>query len=132
MVENGRLGRKTQAGFYRYDDNGQQQTDPEVDRLISEQAQQLAIKQHSFSNDEIVHRALYAIISEGLQLYQEGIVERLSDIDVIWLHGYGFPRYRGGPMFQAQITGPEKLNAEFRLLQQQYGKIIWPDVNYEH
>lgn len=132
MVENGRLGRKTQAGFYRYDDNGQQQADPEVDRLISEQAQQLAIKQHSFSNDEIVHRALYAIVSEGLQLYQEGIVQRLSDIDVIWLHGYGFPRYRGGPMFQAQTTGPEKLNDEFRLLQQQYGKIIWPDVNYEH
>jgi len=132
MVENGRLGRKTKAGFYRYDESGKAQVDPAVGQLIKEKSIALAIKQHNFSDEEIVTRALFALISEGLQLFNDGIVQRLSDIDVIWLHGYGFPRYRGGPMFQAQQLGSEKVQQQMLKFQQQFGMAIWPDVNYEN
>jgi len=131
MVENHRLGRKTKAGFYRYDDNGKAHSDPLVAELISKISTDLAIKQHEFTNKEIVNRALFALISEGLQLFNDGIVQRLSDIDVIWLHGYGFPRYRGGPMFQAQLIGPDALSKKMITYQQQFGTAIWPDVTYD-
>ncbi|MFT5451838.1 MAG: 3-hydroxyacyl-CoA dehydrogenase, partial [Enterobacterales bacterium] len=131
MVENGRLGRKTDLGFYRYDDNGKAQTDPIVAALITEKSTELSIEQRSFSDEEIVNRALFALISEGLQLFKDGIVQRLSDIDVIWLHGYGFPRYRGGPMFQAQLIGVDALTEQMTQYQQQFGTAIWPDVKYD-
>jgi len=129
LVENGRLGRKTGAGFYCYVD-GKPQIDQEVDRLITSQARELGFQQRTFSNDEIVHRALFALISSGLQLFNEGIVQKHSDIDVIWLFGYGFPRYRGGPMFQAQLLGSEKLKTEMEKLRSQFGEEFWPEVNY--
>jgi len=132
MVEHGRLGRKTGAGFYRYDEQGKSHSDAEVATLITDKAVELDINQHVFTDDEIIKRALYALISEGLQLFKDGIVQRLSDIDVIWLHGYGFPRYRGGPMFQAQNLGKDVIDKEMASLQNQFGKAIWPKVNYEN
>jgi len=131
MVEHGRLGRKTQAGFYRYDEAGNAFPDSVVDEIIADKALQMGISQQQFSDEEIVDRALLALISEGLALFSEGIVQRLSDIDAIWLNGYGFPRYRGGPMFQAQQMGIEKLVSKMETLQQQYGKTVWPDLDYE-
>jgi 3-hydroxyacyl-CoA dehydrogenase len=91
----------------------------------------LAIEQKTFTDEEIINRAMFALISEGLQLFKDGIVQRLSDIDVIWLHGYGFPRYRGGPMFQAQMMGTDALALQMKQYQQQFGTAIWPDVNYD-
>jgi 3-hydroxyacyl-CoA dehydrogenase len=131
MVESGRLGRKTGLGFYRYDDKGKAQTDPIVADLVTQASTDLAVEQRIFTDEEIVNRALFALISEGLQLYKDGIVQRLSDIDVIWLHGYGFPRYRGGPMFQAQLIGAQALAAQMTIYQQQFGTAIWPDVKYD-
>jgi 3-hydroxyacyl-CoA dehydrogenase len=131
MVENGRLGRKTELGFYRYDDKGRAQIDPLVAEIITQKSTELAIEQRNFSDEEIVNRALYALISEGLQLFKDGIVQRLSDIDIIWLHGYGFPRYRGGPMFQAQLIGADALAIQMTKYQQQFGTAIWPDVKYD-
>jgi len=96
-----RYGKKTGAGYYRYDANGRTVADPDVDDLIASKASELNIPQSVFEDKQIVDRALYALISEGLQLLADGIVVRASDIDVIWVHGYGFPRYKGGPMFQA-------------------------------
>jgi len=129
LVEHNRLGRKTAAGFYHYDENGKSQPDLEVDRLIKQQSMSLGIEQRTFDDEEIVHRALMALISEGMQLFAEGIVQRLSDIDVIWLLGYGFPRFKGGPMFQAQHLGNEQLQVALANLREKYGEAIWPPIN---
>lgn len=126
MVEAGRLGRKTQAGFYDYDEHGKAQNAPQVEALLRDKAQALGISQREFDADEIVHRALFALISEGLALIEAGIVQRVSDIDVIWLHGYGFPRHKGGPMFQAQLLGEVNVANSLADLQHQYGEAIWP------
>ncbi|NQZ87726.1 MAG: enoyl-CoA hydratase/isomerase family protein [Colwellia sp.] len=129
LVEAKRLGRKTQAGFYQYDENGKKHAAPEVAELLQQTAQKLAINQREFSDEEIVQRALFALISEGLSLFKEGIVQQLSDIDAIWLHGYGFPRYKGGPMFQAKQLGKTAVAEQLAQLRAQFGQQIWPDVD---
>lgn len=126
MVEAGRLGRKTQAGFYKYGNDNKPQNDPEAESLIRAKAADLGITQRSFDSEEIVHRALFALISEGLALLEAGIVQRVSDIDVIWLHGYGFPRHKGGPMFQAKQLGAVNIANSLADLQHQYGEEVWP------
>jgi len=131
MYKKGRYGRKTGSGYYHYDESGKAKVDTSVDELILNQAQELNIIKRSFSDEDIVQRALYALISEGLQLLEDGIVQRASDIDVIWLHGYGFPRHKGGPMFQAKIIGKEKLASEFERLRAIEGTAIWPEVDFE-
>lgn len=125
-----RYGKKTGAGYYRYDANGRTVADPDVDDLIASKASELNIPQSVFEDKQIVDRALYALISEGLQLLADGIVVRASDIDVIWVHGYGFPRYKGGPMFQATQIGKEKLRVEFEKLREQDGDRIWPELDF--
>lgn len=129
MVENGRLGRKTAKGFYQYDDQGRMSPSVEAARLITEKANSLSILQRDFSAEEIVERALLALICEGLSLFKEGIVQRLSDIDVVWLHGYGFPRHKGGPMFQAQQMGASRVSSLIQELRMQAGDKIWPEVD---
>jgi len=131
MVEHNRLGRKTQAGFYDYDSQGNAIDSEASATLITAKAQELGIEQRQFNDDEIVYRALFALISEGLALLEENIVQRMSDIDVIWLHGYGFPRYKGGPMFQAKQMGFDKVTAELTKLQIAYGEDVWPARNTE-
>lgn len=126
MVAAGRLGRKTQGGFYDYAEDGQAYPSEQVSQLLAEQAAQLAISPRQFSEQEIAHRALMALISEGLALVAAGIVQRMSDIDVIWLHGYGFPRHKGGPMWQAKQLGADQVLEQLSLLQRQYGTDIWP------
>ena len=129
MYQLERYGRKTQAGYYHYDENGRAVEEPKVDQLILEKASELKIEQHPFNDEEIVNRALYALISEGLQLLEDKIVIRSSDLDVIWIHGYGFPRHKGGPMFQAQQFGKETLDKTFAKLNTKEGNKIWPQVN---
>ncbi len=132
MVEAGRLGRKTHAGFYNYDENGKKQYSSEVAKLLQEKAKELEIKQVKFTDEQIVQRALFALISEGYALLKEGIVQRISDIDVIWLHGYGFPRYKGGPMFQAQQLGEETVEQVINELRASVAvdvaDKIWPSI----
>jgi 3-hydroxyacyl-CoA dehydrogenase len=126
LVENGRLGRKTQAGFYDYDHTGAAKESEQALKLIQSKANELDITQRQFTDNEIVHRAIFALISEGKALLKDGIVQRESDIDVIWLSGYGFPRYKGGPMFQAKCMGNDKVTAELTKLQIAYSEDIWP------
>ncbi|MEM7704514.1 MAG: 3-hydroxyacyl-CoA dehydrogenase NAD-binding domain-containing protein [Pseudomonadota bacterium] len=104
FVEEGRIGQKSGAGFYRYED-GQRLVDDGAITLIRETAARLGIEQRKFSADEICRRLVSAIVDEGRAVLAEGIVQRASDIDVIWLNGYGFPRYRGGPMWYAEEEG---------------------------
>jgi len=131
MYQQGRYGRKTGAGYYRYNESGQATIDPAVDDLIANKARELNIKPLTFSDKEIINRALYALISEGLQLLADGIVLRASDIDVIWLHGYGFPRHKGGPMFQAKQIGKQALQLSFAKLREREGNRIWPKLNFD-
>ena len=104
FVEQGRLGQKTEAGFYRYE-NGVRVIDDKAIEMIRSTADELGIRQRKFSSDEICRRLVAAIVDEGKAVLEEGIVQRSSDIDVIWLNGYGFPRYRGGPMWYANEAG---------------------------
>ena len=106
LVEHNRLGQKTAAGFYAYPE-GKKQTDPQVPELIAKEAKRLNVPQHKIDTTEIQQRLIAALISEGKKILSEGIAERASDIDVIWLNGYGFPRYRGGPMYFAEDSGLE-------------------------
>ncbi len=131
MFEQNRFGRKTGAGYYLYDQNNGATEDPLVAGIIKTEAQKLNITQTTFTDEEIVQRCLLALISEGAQLLQDGIVQRLSDIDVIWLHGYGFPRHKGGPMFQAQQMGKGRLQASLEAIRVKAGEAIWPEVELD-
>ncbi|MDX1633941.1 MAG: 3-hydroxyacyl-CoA dehydrogenase NAD-binding domain-containing protein [Marinobacter sp.] len=110
LAEQGRLGQKTQAGVYKYEDGSRKPVpDPEVDRLIEEFRQEQGIRPRSISDDEILERCMYVMINEGAKILEEGIAYRSSDIDVVWIYGYGFPAYRGGPMFWAEQVGLDKI-----------------------
>ncbi|MBV8847653.1 MAG: enoyl-CoA hydratase/isomerase family protein [Bryobacterales bacterium] len=105
----GRLGQKTGAGWYKYDENRQATPDPEVEALIENTAREAGIKRRAISDDEIVERCIYTLINEGARILQEGYAQRAADIDVIYLTGYGFPAYRGGPMWYADTIGLKKI-----------------------
>nr|WP_240946352.1 3-hydroxyacyl-CoA dehydrogenase NAD-binding domain-containing protein [Pseudomaricurvus alkylphenolicus] len=108
LVEMGRLGQKSGAGYYRYDpETRARQPDPEVDELIAAKAAEFGIERRELSDDEIVERLTSALAREGEKILEEGIAQRRSDIDVVYAFGYGFPVYRGGPMFYAQQTAAE-------------------------
>ena len=99
----GRYGQKTGAGFYKYDESRKPAADPAVLALLQ--------KAHrAISDEEIVERCIYALINEGAKVLEEGIASRAVDIDVIYLTGYGFPTYRGGPMFYADTVGLNKIH----------------------
>jgi 3-hydroxyacyl-CoA dehydrogenase len=131
MVDAGRLGRKTGSGYYDYTNNSKGEADTSVATMIAQQSKELGIKQQSFDDDSIVDRALFALISEGLQLLKDGIVQRASDIDVIWLHGYGFPRHKGGPMFQASQMGKQVVSDALASYRAVEGELIWPEVDVD-
>ncbi|HET9217789.1 MAG TPA: 3-hydroxyacyl-CoA dehydrogenase NAD-binding domain-containing protein [Terriglobia bacterium] len=105
----GRLGQKTGAGWYRYDENRKASPDAEVEALIRETAQQAGIVQRDITADEILERCLYIMINEGARILKEGYALRAADIDTIYLTGYGFPGYRGGPMWYADTVGLKKV-----------------------
>ncbi|MDH3205808.1 MAG: 3-hydroxyacyl-CoA dehydrogenase NAD-binding domain-containing protein [Gemmatimonadota bacterium] len=105
LYEMGRYGQKTAKGWFRYEDGRTPIPDPEVTELIIQTSKDLGIERREISDEEILQRCLYPLINEGARILEEGIVERSSDMDLIWLYGYGFPRYRGGPMFWADLLG---------------------------
>jgi 3-hydroxyacyl-CoA dehydrogenase len=106
LCEAGRFGQKTGKGYYKYEAGSRAALpDPEVEKLIDETLQRLGRKKRVVSDDEILELMMYPMINEGAHILQEGIAARPSDIDVIWLYGYGWPIYRGGPMFYADQVG---------------------------
>jgi 3-hydroxyacyl-CoA dehydrogenase len=123
LVEMGRLGQKTGAGWFRYEKGDRTpHPDPEVARLIKEKAAEMGIEQHSFSDEEILHRLLFASVNEACRILEEGKAYRASDIDVMWLNGFNFPRYRGGLMYWADtIGGPAEVYRQISAWHQRYG-----------
>jgi len=104
LCDAGRFGQKTGRGYYLYE--GRTATpDPEVDTLIAGEAAKLGIARRSIAADEITERLVYPMINEGARILEEGIAARPGDIDAIWLHGYNWPAWRGGPMFYADLVG---------------------------
>jgi 3-hydroxyacyl-CoA dehydrogenase len=101
----GRFGQKTGAGYYKYDDKRNATPDPIIEALIAAHSIRRDITRRSISDQEIRERCLFAMINEGAKILEEGVAARPQDIDVIWLHGFGFPAYRGGPMFYADQIG---------------------------
>ena len=102
LVEAGRLGQKSGSGFYAYDENRRPQPDPVVDDLIAKAADEFGIQRREISDEEIVDRLISALVDEGRKILDEGIAQRSSDIDIVYIYGYGFPASRGGPMFYAE------------------------------
>jgi 3-hydroxyacyl-CoA dehydrogenase len=110
----GRFGQKSGMGWYRYDAERRPLLDPAVTELIERHAREHRITRRTLSDTEILERCLYAMINEGARLLAEGIVPRPQEIDVIWVHGFGFPAYRGGPMYHADRIGLSSLLGRLR------------------
>jgi 3-hydroxyacyl-CoA dehydrogenase len=104
-----RWGQKKGAGFYDYDEKRRPTPSPVVARIIEDFARQRGVERRSITDQEIVERTLYSMVNEGAKILEEGIAQRASDIDVVWVYGYGWPVYRGGPMFWADSEGLAKI-----------------------
>lgn len=127
ICEMGRFGQKTGAGWYRY--KGGDRTpipDPEIEALIEQTSADLGIARREISDQEILERCLYPLVNEGAKILDEGIALRASDIDVVWIHGYGFPRYRGGPMFWADTIGLDTITDTMKRFHAEHGDWMEP------
>ncbi|WP_444898511.1 3-hydroxyacyl-CoA dehydrogenase NAD-binding domain-containing protein [Microbulbifer sp. VAAC004] len=126
LVEMGRLGQKSGAGYYRYDPETRARTsDPEVQAIIEAQAKAHGIERRDISDKEILNRLTFALINEGARILEEGIAQRPSDIDVAYVYGYGFPPHRGGPMFYADSIGLKKIYDTICTFRDQHGEANW-------
>ena len=121
LYDLGRYGQKRGKGWYRYDESRKATPDPEVIELIRSTAAEAGIPQRTFSDAEIVERCLYALINEGARIVADGSAQRASDIDVIYANGYGFPAWRGGPMFYADRVGPAVILPRIQDYERQLG-----------
>src|SRR5688572_14025840 len=121
LYEMGRYGQKTGRGWYLYGDDRKPIPDPEVTLLIDQLASSAGIARRAFTNEEIIERTIYALINEGARVLEEGVALRAADIDVIYVNGYGFPAYRGGPMFHADRVGLAKIHERVAAFHRELG-----------
>jgi 3-hydroxyacyl-CoA dehydrogenase len=125
LVKAGRLGQKSGKGWSKYDQNRRPVPDPEVAELIERTASAAGISRRSISQDEIVERCIYALVNEGAKTLEEGIALRAVDIDVTYVYGYGFPAWRGGPMFYADTVDLKNVLARIQDFERQHGPDLW-------
>ncbi|MCY1526629.1 Fatty acid oxidation complex subunit alpha [compost metagenome] len=122
ICELGRFGQKTGGGYYRYEPGSRTPIpDPAIDALIADCAREAGITRRTVADDEIVERCMLALINEGARILEEGIAQRASDVDVVYVHGYGFPAWRGGPMCYAETLGLDHVLARLRTLRDAHG-----------
>jgi 3-hydroxyacyl-CoA dehydrogenase len=120
LVAAGRKGQKTNAGFYRYEGR-KAISDPEVTKIIEQVAAEFGVKRRRVADEEIMPRMLFPLVNEGAKILEERIALRASDIDVVYCHGYGFPKHLGGPMFWAERQGFDRIIAMMKELAQRFG-----------
>jgi 3-hydroxyacyl-CoA dehydrogenase len=126
LSDAGRLGQKTGKGYYRYVPGDRaRHDDPEAIAILKARAQKLGVPQQTHSEQEILERCLYPLLNEGFRILEEGVAQRASDIDVVWAAGYGFPRYRGGPMFYAETIGLPALLEGMERYSKRFGPMHW-------
>jgi len=122
LAAEGRWGQKKNAGFYDYDDKRRPSPSPRVQEIIDEFRAREGVEKRDISDQEIVERTLYTMVNEGAKILDEGIAQRASDIDVVWVYGYGWPVYRGGPMHWADCEGLAKIVEGLKRQEARMGK----------
>jgi 3-hydroxyacyl-CoA dehydrogenase len=125
LCELGRFGQKTGAGFYRYAGDRTPRPDPDVEKIIVEASAARGLTRRPIPDEEILQRLLYPMVNEGARILEEGIAIRASDIDVVWVYGYGWPVYRGGPMFWADSIGLAAVRDRMLEFRRQTGREAW-------
>lgn len=126
LVAANRLGQKTGAGWYRYERGSRKPLpDPAVEALLIAHSRARGIARRSIQPAEIVERCLFGMINEAANILDQGVVARASDVDVVWLTGYGFPRYRGGPLFYADRIGLAPIRQRIEALRDRFGAAYW-------
>ena len=126
LFDAGRLGQKNGKGYYRYEQGDRaRHDDPEAIAIIAARARQVGVTPRTHTNQEILERCLYPLLNEGLRILEEGVALRASDIDIVWAAGYGFPRYRGGPMFYAETIGLKTLLDGMLRYREIFGPMHW-------
>lgn len=126
LCELGRYGQKTGAGWYKYDENRRPISDPAVAELVRNWSGEAGIPQRAISPEEIVDRCVFALVNEGARILEEGYALRAVDIDVIYINGYGFPAYRGGPMWYADTVGLRRVYDRICEFERQHGELWTP------
>ena len=126
LVELGRLGQKVRKGWYRYEEDRKPIPDPEVTALVASVARANRIERRPISREEILERTIYALVNEGARVLGEGVAQRAADIDVIYLTGYGFPAFRGGPLYYADTVGLGRIHERLLALQRDHGPRFEP------
>jgi len=126
LCELGRFGQKAGAGWYKYDESRRAIPDHELNALVRKCAIQAGIPQREISSQEIVERCIYALVNEGARVLDESIAWRAVDIDIIYVDGYGFPAYRGGPMWYADAVGLRNVYDRIRDFHEQFGELWEP------
>jgi 3-hydroxyacyl-CoA dehydrogenase len=126
LCEEGRRGQKTGAGFYDYDEARTPKPSAHVETIIRDFAKSKGVAQRAIGDAEILERCLYPMINEGAKIFEEGKAQRASDIDIVWIYGYGWPVYRGGPMFYADEIGLKTVLAKLKAFQAKFGDDFKP------
>jgi len=127
ICEMGRFGQKTNAGWYRYEPGNRTPIpDPQIEALIVEASAEAGIQRREISDQEILERCMYALVNTGAKILEEGIALRACDIDIVYVYGYGFPRYRGGPMFYADTVGLDKVFESVQRFHAEHGEFWAP------
>jgi 3-hydroxyacyl-CoA dehydrogenase len=126
LCEQGRFGQKTGAGFYDYDRERRATPSPVTERIVLAVSARNGIVRRAIADQEILERCLYPMINEGAKILEEGIAARASDIDVVWLHGYGWPAEHGGPMYYADMIGAKAILARLQSFHAAHGPDFKP------
>ncbi|MGV8997228.1 MAG: 3-hydroxyacyl-CoA dehydrogenase NAD-binding domain-containing protein [Parvibaculaceae bacterium] len=131
LCEMDRRGQKTGAGYYDYDENRNAKPSKVAEDIILEFAAKKGINRRTISDEEIIERCIYPMINEGAKILEEGKAIRASDIDIVWINGYGWPVYRGGPMFYGNTIGLDKVLAKMKQFEAQMGADFKPSALLE-
>jgi 3-hydroxyacyl-CoA dehydrogenase len=126
LCEMDRRGQKTGAGFYDYDENRRAKPSPITEKIILELSEKKGVERRQISDDEILERCTFPMINEGAKILEEGKAIRASDIDIVWINGYGWPVYRGGPMFYGDTVGLKNVLSRMEAFEKQMGPELKP------